>query len=102
MATLTEEEFSKHVGTGYQVKLEPQNIELKLIEVKAYRPGENEQPGMERFSAIFEGPAGIHLPQSLYSLTHEAMGEFEIFLVPIAKVENAFRFEAVFNYYKSN
>jgi hypothetical protein len=33
-------------------------------------------------------------------MEHEQMGEFEIFLVPIARDENGFLYEAVFNYYK--
>jgi len=37
----------------------------------------------------------------MYHLTHEAMGEIDLFLVPIEKKESAFRYEAVFNYYKS-
>jgi hypothetical protein len=40
------------------------------------------------------------LPQQIYSLRHEKMDEFEIFLVPISGDENGFRYEAVFNYYK--
>lgn len=99
-ADLTEAEFSKHVGTKYQLNLEPQAIELELSKVKGYHAGPNEQGGMERFSAFFEGPSSVRLPQSLYHLTHEQMGEFDIFLVPIAQTESGFRYEAVFNYFK--
>ena len=99
--SLTEKEFSQHVGTKFQVKLEPQQIELELVEVKGYLSQENEQTGMERFSAFFLGPGDPFLPQRVYSLGHERMGEFEIFLVPIAGDEKNFRYEAVFNYFKT-
>jgi hypothetical protein len=99
MASLTEAEFSKHVSSKFLLKAEPQTIELELTEVKGYLSGPNEESGMERFSAFFEGPATL-LPQAVYALEHEQMGEFEIFLVPISKSEQGFRYEAVFNYFK--
>lgn len=99
-AALTEKEFSQHVSTKFQLKLDGQEIELELVEVKGYLPQANEQTGMERFSVFFDGPGSIRLPQSLYSLQHERMGEFEIFLVPISGNENGFRYEAVFNYFR--
>ena len=99
-ANLTEQEFSKHVTTEFQAKLDQQVVPLKLAEVKTYRPQENEQSGMERFSAYFEGPGHIRLPQGIYSLSHAGMGEFELFLVPISGDESGFRYEAVFNYYR--
>jgi hypothetical protein len=37
------------------------------------------------------------LPQRLYNFSHDAMGEREIFIVPVAKVENGFQYEAIFN-----
>jgi hypothetical protein len=54
---------------------------------------------MERFSAFFDGPITPRLVQSVYHLTHEKMGEFDLFLVPIAKIDESFRYEAVFNYF---
>ena len=98
MAILTENEFSKHVDTDFRVKLEtPEPINLRLVEVKSYAKKDEEHPGMERFSLFFTGPA-ILLPQNTYSLAHEAMGEFEIFIVPIADDDGGFRYESVFNY----
>ena len=99
---LTEQEFSKHVGTQFTVALAESELSLTLAEVKAYTPLESEQPGMERFSAFFDGPAELLLPQRTYQLRHDQMGEFDIFLTPISKRETGFRYEAVFNYYKEN
>jgi hypothetical protein len=99
-ASLTEQEFAQHVGTKFQLKLDPQPIELNLAEVKGYLPGPGDHTGMERFSVFFEGPGSIRLPQAVYRLDHELMGEFDIFLVPIAGSDQGFRYEAVFNYFK--
>ncbi|HEX9628714.1 MAG TPA: hypothetical protein VF961_01755 [Pyrinomonadaceae bacterium] len=103
-ATLTEDEFSKHVNTKFRLRLnatdsEPR-VELELAEVKGYAKKAEEHSGMERFSAFFDGPGNVQLPQGVYSLSHDRMGEFEIFLVPIARDERGFRYEAVFNYFK--
>ena len=98
--SLTEKEFSQHVGTKFSVKLETQQIDLELVEVEGYFSKPNEQTGLERFSVFFSGPSEVSLPQGTYHLEHERMGEFEIFIVPIARNEKGFRYEAVFNYSK--
>lgn len=97
---LTEQEFAKHLGTSFQLVLDGQMNPLKLTEVKGYLPKGNEHGGMERFSILFEGPGSLRLPQSIYRLQHDSMGEFEIFLVPISGDDKGFRYEAVFNYFK--
>lgn len=103
VATLTEAEFSKHVNTKFRLNAntaDGSQIQLKLSEVKGYAKKAEEHSGMERFSAFFDGPGEVQLPQGIYSLSHDQMGEFEIFLVPIARDERGFRYEAVFNYFK--
>jgi hypothetical protein len=98
-AELTEKEFSKHVNTKFRV-VDEQPVELELTEVKSYLSKEHEQTGMERFSAFFLGPADRYLLQKTYSIEHEQMGSFELFLVPLSRDESGFRYEAVFNYFK--
>jgi hypothetical protein len=99
-ANLTEQEFSKHVGTKFHTAIDQRDIQLELTEVKGYLPGENEQRGMERFSVFFVGPVDIKLPQQTFQLQHDQMGEIFLFLVPISVNEKGFRYEAVFNYFK--
>jgi len=96
---LTEAEFSKHVNTKFRVAVEPP-VELELIEVKGYLSKPDEESGMERFSAFFNGPGEPFLAQQTYSFEHEQMGAFALFLVPVKQDQNGFRYEAVFNYYK--
>lgn len=97
---LTEQEFSRHLNSTFQLNLEHHSMELKLVEVSAYLPGKNEQAGMERFSIYFDGPPDRRLPQGLHHLEHADMGGFDLFLVPIAGDEKKLRYEAVFNYFK--
>ena len=97
---LTEQEFSRHLNSTFQLNLQDQTLDLKLVEVKAYMSGKNEQAGMERFSIYFDGPPDRRLPQGVYHLEHADMGGLDLFLVPIARDEKKFRYEAVFNYFK--
>ena len=98
----TEKDFSQHLNTKFQVRIDGQPpIGLELIEVRGYLSQENEQSGMERFSAFFQGP-GTYLPQGVHHLEHEQMGELDVFLVPISGDQNGYRYEAVFNYFKKS
>jgi hypothetical protein len=100
-ANLTEEEFSKHLNTKFRFKPDADTeIELELNQVKSYSSRHQEHEGMERFSAFFVGAGQPFLPQMTYQVEHEQMGEFELFLVPVTHTEGAFRYEAVFNYFK--
>jgi hypothetical protein len=97
---LTEQEFSRHLNSTFELNLEDRTLELKLVEVNAYMPGKNEPAGMERFSIYFDGPPNLRLPQGLYHLEHADMGGLDLFLVPIAGDEKKLRYEAVFNYFR--
>ena len=48
------------------------------------------------FSAYFRGEKFI-LPQATYRLSHDALGEIFLFLVPIEQTADAVKYEAVFN-----
>ena len=51
----------------------------------------------ENFSVLFHGPLERFLPQGMVGLRHETLGEFELFLVPVARDTDGFQYEAVFN-----
>lgn len=94
---LTLEDFEPHLGSGFTIVDEdvPQ-LTLALIEAKPLKYMQNIELPREPFTLLFEAPAPL-LPQRLYSFSHDAMGQREIFIVPVAKVENGFQYEAVFN-----
>ena len=99
----TAADFARHVNTNFRVEAEsPKPIEIKLISVTPRAIGPNEQAGMERFSVVFSGPADVFLPQSIYRVAHPEMGEFEVFLVPIKQEAAAFRYEAVYNFFRGD
>ena len=98
----TEEEFRQNLNTKFRVVVDlPHVIELTLVDVES-RPSEaDEEAGMERFSVFFTSSPEFLLQQTVYRLAHPQMGEFELFLVPIEQRKDGFRYEAVYNYYKS-
>jgi len=100
-ATFTAEEFRQHLGTTFGVRLDtPRPVELELVEVKEYNPQPKEVGGMERFSLFLQGPGDIMLNQGTFTLEHPSMGELALFMVPIARDPQGFRYEVVFNFYK--
>ena len=96
-------DFAKHVNTNFRIELESlPSVELKLIAVTPRASEPHEQAGMERFSVLFSGPGDVFVPQQTYRVTHPEMGELEIFLVPLGKESDGFRYEAVYNYYHAD
>jgi hypothetical protein len=93
-AALTQEEFSQHAGTKFQVQVnENTSVELELTsvsELKLY-------PQQEEFALEFRGPLDMFLGQGICIFNHEQMGQFELFIVPIRQNNQGFYYEAVFN-----
>ena len=50
----------------------------------------------EAFSLVFRAPREASLPQRTYRVEHDAIGAFELFLVPIGPDREGMRYEAVF------
>ena len=97
----TQAEFEANLNTAFLLKIDSGSpIELKLIAVQPHQSEVHERPDMERFSVFFVGPEDFLLPQNIYALKHDKMGEFDLFLVPIDKQSDGYHYEAIYNYYK--
>lgn len=68
-------------------------IELELVEVTE----PTVTASQTFFSLFFLGSPDYMLPQGTYRINHEQLGEMMVFLVPTARDNNGFRYEAVFN-----
>jgi hypothetical protein len=66
---------------------------LKLTEILE----NTKTPQQEVFSLILHGPREPFVPQGMRHLKHDKLGELELFLVPIGKVEDGFEYQSVFN-----
>lgn len=93
-ASLTHEAFSQHAGSKFQVQVdENTGVELELVdvsEIKLY-------PRQEEFTVVFRGPSDAFLDQGPRPFSHDQMGRFELFIVPIRQDAQGFYYEAVFN-----
>jgi hypothetical protein len=101
--TLSKETFAEHLNTKFRVVWETEGapeVALELAEIVDFPTLTHSRSDVERFSLYFYGPANVFLPQRTYRLSHERMGEFDIFLVPVAQEPRGFRYEAVFSYFK--
>jgi hypothetical protein len=54
-------------------------------------------PRQEQFSLRFRGDRDPVFPQQIYPMKHDAIGDFDLFLVPIGRDESGTFYEAVFN-----
>lgn len=95
---LTPASFEAHLNTPFHVHYggnAPLEILLSEVRLNEPHPGPRAQP----FSLYFSGPASPILPQRIYKLAHEPMGELDIFLVPVGPhpKKGGMVYEAVFN-----
>ncbi len=91
---LTQGMFQENLNTRFWLLaegLEPYAMDLVEC-VNGYST-----PGQEQFSLRFRGDRASIYPQRIYAVKHDSIGEFELFLVPIAQDESGTSYEAVFN-----
>jgi hypothetical protein len=93
-SVLTHEVFTQHANSKFQVQVdELTGVDLELTEVSELKL----YPHQEEFVIVFRGPLDKFLGQGVRSFSHDQMGQFELFLVPIKQDEQGFYYEAVFN-----
>jgi hypothetical protein len=91
---LTRFDFNGCLDTVFRIGAASNDqIELTLAQVSELRTS----PGQENFSILFRGPGNRQLPQGTYTLSHDLLGEQDIFIVPVARDEQGISYEAVFN-----
>ena len=92
---LTGDTFRPLLNDAFQMRSDRGVIDVTLISVDrhALLPNGKREP----FSLVFRGPHAPAWPQSIYRLSHAAIGEFDIFFVPIGPDQLGLRYEAVFS-----
>ncbi len=96
MDLLTLEHFAGCMNERFRAALQDGDIEFTLVEAQ---PLPRPPPGALRlpFSLVFRNESVLLYPQQLYRMRHERVGEFDIFLVPIARDRDGFLYQAIFN-----
>lgn len=90
--------FTAYVNTKFraQTKNGSWSIVLTLIEVKDIGPVPDQNaPDKECFSLLFRSP--YTLRQNTYKLKHEALGTFDLFLVPLRNSGTGRKYAAIIN-----
>ena len=95
---LTEEVFTGQLNTKFYIPLAEKRVELELFKVTGDKSSMDKIEGVERFALYFQGPGDLYLPQSTYRMEHDALGELDIFIVPVSQKNNQFQYEAVFSH----
>jgi len=90
----TKSTFEENLNTRFWlVDGESEAYALDLIELT----NGHFNPKYEQFSLCFRGSRDKIYPQRIYAMKHDAIGDFELFLVPIGRDESGTFYEAVFN-----
>jgi hypothetical protein len=98
LETFTVATFTPHRGESFTVRATEQVVlALALSEITSLgsAPSGNESRRAP-FSLLFHGPLSPILPQRTYRVEHEALGAFDLFLVPLGPDRAGQRYEAVF------
>ena len=94
LGTLKHGEYAEQLNTKFRVAVEAaEPVELELFNVSDLKSG----GGQEFFSLLFHGAKDKFLPQKLYDLEHDTLGQGSIFLVPVGAKDDIIEYEAVFN-----
>lgn len=92
LETLTKESWSECLGGSFE--LLDDGLAMMLAEVTGLGHGASGR--RDPYSLVFRGPPAPILPQRIYRLRHEQMGDLELFLVPIGPDGEGMRYEAIF------
>jgi len=91
---LSKEALAESVNTTFRVVTEgAPPMEVVLVE---FKPGKS-IPTQEQFALIFRAPLEAPAQQGMFRMEHDAIGEFDLFLVPVRKDQQGLYYEAVFN-----
>lgn len=94
LETFTLDTFTPHLNSTFRIKRGDEvALELRLIEATDV----GTTPRQIQFSIVFHGPHSPRLEQGIYRLEHDALGTFDLFLVPIKKDQEGFYYQAIFN-----
>jgi hypothetical protein len=89
--------FAPYLGETFRIQApDSPSAEMTLIEATALGEGTAPEGQRAQFSLVFRGTRDRVLPQRIYRVEHDAIGEFDLFLVPIGPDQEGMRYEAVF------
>jgi hypothetical protein len=92
------EDFSDKVGQIFTITFDDApGIAMTLTEAELLKTRQLPPGGRPPFSLIFTIDVPEMLPQRLYRVEQEALGQAVLFLVPVGKKPEGFQYQALFN-----
>ena len=85
--------FAQQLDTIFRLPTAGGPLLLELIEVSAQRAN----GPFDTFSIVLRGPAAHYIPQASYCFEHDALGDIDLFIVPIRQDAQSLYYEAAFN-----
>ena len=99
LESATSETFAPHVGSTFEATTQPgDTVKLVLTSCDPSPWGAAEGAARAPFSLFFHDADGSrYAPQQTFSMRHEELGQFELFMVPLGPDEQGMRYQAVFS-----
>ncbi|MGQ0591972.1 MAG: DUF6916 family protein [Gammaproteobacteria bacterium] len=95
LETLTKEWWSEYLGGSFELMDDGGGtMAMVLAEVTSLGTGAGDR--RDPYSLVFRGPLSPILPQRIYQIRHDRMGDLDLFLVPIGPDGEGMRYEAIF------
>jgi hypothetical protein len=96
LATVTVDAFASLVGERFVVEI-GEDAPVELVLTAAEDSGQVGPPGARSpFALQFRGPAQPILSQRIHRLTNDAVGQLEVFVVPIGADADGTDYEVIF------
>lgn len=89
--------FAAKLNETFEVDIEQTRVPFVLVEARPLPHQPVAGLMREPFSLLFRNESAVLFPQRIYTMKHVGMGEFGIFLVPIARDRSGFIYQALFN-----
>ncbi len=96
------ENFDGQLNTKFKITfgepiegLEEEDLGPTETEVELVEAVKKETDATEGFSLLFQGGGDVFLDQQIHKFTHDKMGYFELFIVPVAKNDTGYQYQAI-------
>ena len=89
--------FEPHVGTRFAATPSLAGSEPLDLELASCVESPHARPDHPAFSLFFLAPGDDYREQQIFTLSNDALGEVELFLVPVGPQDGRMQYEAVIN-----
>jgi len=91
---LNSQVFTEQLNTTFHLQVPgAASVPIELFEVSEKDPS----AAVEQFSLMFRGPLAPFCTQAIYTLEHEKLGKFDLFLVPLGPDSAGMRYQVIFS-----